>query len=107
MRTHIDRRHPALKHGAFSATAVLPGESRAEFEKLHRDLVAEFSPSGALEDDVVMNIARIVWRKQNLATLRIAGHARAHLNAVEQKFQIRVSRTATFRRRTRIRPSKT
>jgi hypothetical protein len=35
-----------------------------------------------------MNIARFVWRKQNLATLRIAGHVRAHLNAVEQKFQI-------------------
>ena len=87
MRTRNDRRHPALKHGAYSATTVLPGESRAEFEKLHRDLVAEFSPSGALEDDIVMTIARLVWRKQNLATLRIAEHARAHRDAVEQKFQ--------------------
>ena len=50
MRTRNDRKHPALKHGAYSAIAVLPGESRAEFEKLRRDLVAEFTPSGALED---------------------------------------------------------
>ena len=55
----IDRSHPAIKHGAYSAIAVLPGESRAEFEKLHRDLMAEFTPSGALEDDIVMNIARL------------------------------------------------
>jgi hypothetical protein len=93
MRTHIDRRHPALRHGAFSATAVLPGESRAEFEKLHRDLIAEFSPSGALEDDVVMNIAHLVWRKQNLATLRTGERARERRNAIisEKAFRVYVS----------------
>ena len=72
MPIRIDRLHPAVKHGAYSATAVLPGESRAEFEKLHRDLIAEFGPSGVLEDDIVMTIARFVWRKQNLTTLRVA-----------------------------------
>jgi hypothetical protein len=71
-----ERRHPALKHGAYSATAVLPGESRAEFEKLHCDLIAEFAPSGALEDDIVMSLAQFIWRKQNLATLRKAERAR-------------------------------
>ena len=59
MRTRNDRKHPALKHGAYSATAVLPGENRAEFEKLRRDLIAELTPSGALEDDIVMDIARL------------------------------------------------
>jgi hypothetical protein len=68
----IDRLHPAVKHGAYSATAVLPGESPAEFEKLHRGLIDEFAPSGVLEDDIVMTMARLVWRKQNLTTLRIA-----------------------------------
>ena len=73
MNIRVDRIPPALKHGAYSATAVLPGESRAaEFEKLHRGLIAELVPSGVLEDDIVMTIARLVWRKQNLATLRIA-----------------------------------
>ena len=70
---------PALKHGAYSATAVLPGESQAAFEKLHRDLIAELNPSGVLEDDIVADMARLVWRKQNLGTLRIAERAQNRL----------------------------
>src|SRR5262245_20256561 len=77
MSNRIDRLHPAVKHGAYSATAVLPGESRAEFEKLHRGLIDELVPSGVLEDDIVMTIARLVWRKQNFATLRIAERAQS------------------------------
>ena len=72
MHTRVNRIPPALKHGAYSATAVLPGENRAAFEKLHRALIAEFAPSGLLEDDIVADMARLVWRKQNLWTLRIA-----------------------------------
>lgn len=68
----VNRIPPALKHGAYSATSVLPGESRAAFEKLHRDLIAELTPSGAFEEDIVSDITRLVWRKQNLATLRIS-----------------------------------
>ena len=66
----VDRSHPALKHGAYSATTILPGESWAEFEKLHRDLMAELTPSGVLEDDIVTTVAHLVWRKKNLPTLR-------------------------------------
>ena len=75
MRNRVNRNHPALKHGAYSATAVLPGESRAAFEKLHRGLIDELNPSGVLEDDIVADMARLVWRKQNLGTLRIAERA--------------------------------
>jgi hypothetical protein len=66
------KRHPALKHGGYAATTILPGESAAEFEKLHRKLIAELTPNGALEDDIVATMARLLWRKQNLATFRIA-----------------------------------
>ena len=76
------RRHPALKHGAYSATAVLPGESRAEFEKLHRDLIAEYAPSGVSEDNIVTNMARFIWRNQNLLTLRISERARGRRKAI-------------------------
>ena len=82
MPIRTDRLHPAVKHGAYSATTVLPGESRAEFEKLHRGLIAELVPSGVLEDDIVMTIARLVWRKQNLATLRIAERAQSRRAAI-------------------------
>jgi hypothetical protein len=77
MRTRIDRLHPAIKHGAYSATAVLPGESHAEFDKLHRGLIAELAPTGVLEDDIVKTIAHLVWRKQNLGTLRISERAQS------------------------------
>ena len=77
MHTRVNRIHPALKHGAYSATAVLPGENRAAFEKLYRDLIAEFTPSGLLEDDIVADLARLVWRKQNLWTLDIAERAQS------------------------------
>jgi hypothetical protein len=76
MHNRTNRIPPALKHGAYSATAVLPGESQAEFEKQHRNLIAEFSPSGLLEDDISMTMARMLWRKKNLMTLHIAERAR-------------------------------
>jgi hypothetical protein len=80
MRT-ANRIPPALKHGAYSATAVLPGESRAAFEKLHRGLIAEYTPSGVTEDDIVADMARLMWRKQNLGTLRIAEFAQGEWSA--------------------------
>jgi hypothetical protein len=85
MSNRIDRLHPAVKHGAYSATALLPGESPAEFEKLHRSLIAEFGPSGVLEDDIVMTIARLVWRKQNFTTLRIARFAESRHQAIRSE----------------------
>jgi hypothetical protein len=72
----IKKVHPALKHGGYAATALLPGEDPVAFEKLHRDLIAELVPNGALEDDIVATIAHLVWRKQNLSTFRIAELAR-------------------------------
>jgi hypothetical protein len=72
MHTRGNRIPPALKHGAYAATSVLPGESQADLEKLHRNIIAELAPSGVLEDDIVMTIAHLVWRKQNLGVLRIS-----------------------------------
>jgi hypothetical protein len=76
MSIQVKKVHPALKHAGYAATALLPGENPADFEKLHRDLIAELKPDGPLEDDIVATIARLVWRKQNLATFRIAERAR-------------------------------
>jgi hypothetical protein len=84
MHTRVNRIPPALKHGAYSATSVLPGESRAAFEKLHRGLIDELNPSGVLEDDIVADMARLVWRKQNLGTLRIAELAQDRWSETEE-----------------------
>jgi len=72
MLTRFNKVHPALKHAGYSATTLLPGEDSAAFETLHRALIAEFAPIGALEEDIVADIARLTWRKQNLQTFRIA-----------------------------------
>ena len=68
MSSRVNKVHPALKHGCYAATAVLPGENRAAFEKLHRRLIADLTPDGPLEEDAVETIARLLWRKQNLAS---------------------------------------
>ena len=73
MVTRIKKNAPALKHGSYSATALLPGEDPAALKKLHDALIAEFSPVGALEEDIVASIARLVWRKRHLATFRVVG----------------------------------
>lgn len=82
MPTPVNKIHPALKHGGYAATAILPGENRADFEKLHQSLIAELAPVGALEDDIVATITRLVWRKQNLETFRLAEVARQFRDAI-------------------------
>jgi hypothetical protein len=72
MPVQFKKLHPALKHAGYASTSVLPGEDKPAFEKLNRDLIAEFSPNGALENDIVTTMAHLLWRKKNLATFRIA-----------------------------------
>jgi hypothetical protein len=85
MSVKIKKPHPALKHGGYSATGLLPGENRATFEKLRRDLRAELRPDGALEKEVVADIARWLWRKKNLDTFRIAEWARKRYSAIQSE----------------------
>jgi len=66
----VKKLSPALKHGGYSAIGPLPVEDRAAFEKLHRDLQAELRPDGPFEKDIVADIARCMWRKNHLDTLR-------------------------------------
>jgi hypothetical protein len=72
MLTRVQKTHPALKHEGYSATTIPPGEDSAAFEKLQRQLIAEYSPEGMLEHDAITTMARLFWRKQNLGTFRMA-----------------------------------
>ena len=72
---------PALKHGAYSTTAILPGEDATAFDALHQDLIADFAPAGRLEEDVVATIARLAWRKHNFVIFRSAELARQRCEA--------------------------
>jgi hypothetical protein len=83
--SRVKKPHPALKHGAYSATGLLPGEDPVAFENLHLDLIAELSPDGPLEEEIVADIARWIWRKQNLQTFRIAEAARNRHSAIQSE----------------------
>ena len=74
--------HCCPVHGGYAATVLLPGESIDEFEKLRRDLIANFTADGALEGDIVEDLAGRLWRKQNRATFRAAEVARQHYEAI-------------------------
>ena len=52
MERRVKKPWPALKHGAYSATAILPGEDPDEFKKLHDGLITELVPSGVLEEGI-------------------------------------------------------
>jgi hypothetical protein len=60
----------AMKHGGYSNTTLLPNEDAKAFKKLHDDLRDELLPTGPLEEDIVLSIARLLWRKQNMSTYR-------------------------------------
>src|SRR5262249_10937674 len=83
---------PALKHGGYSTTTLLPGEDPAEFEKLHERLIVELAPAGVLEEDSVLTIARLLWRKKNLASFRIAAQARKRCDAIVEETRLNDSR---------------
>jgi hypothetical protein len=74
--------YPALKHGGYSTLGLLPGEDPAAFEELHQDLISEFCPNGPLEEDTVADMARTMWRKNNLKTFRAAETVRKRYSEI-------------------------
>jgi hypothetical protein len=66
----------AWKHGGYSNLGVLPGEDAREFERLHQSLVDEYMPSGPTESDLVMSLAKYMWRKSRLTIYAQAAEAR-------------------------------
>jgi hypothetical protein len=66
-----DRRHNALKHGAFAKELVILGENKDDFDELHQSCVKELKPSGRMEEEVVLAIAKYMWRKRRIERLFI------------------------------------
>ncbi len=54
----------SLKHGLTAKTVVLPGENKADFDRLQQQLIEEHAPAGALETELVAEIAACLWRLQ-------------------------------------------
>jgi hypothetical protein len=62
----------ALKHGLLARDAVIIGEDPAEYEAQIAALEADIQPDGALECELVRQIADAQWRMQRLARLEAA-----------------------------------
>src|SRR5260370_31651511 len=69
-KSQIYNRPGALKHGAFSSSAFFPWEDRAEFEALHLELIDEWDPNGAFEEEAVFTIASCMWKKRRIREKR-------------------------------------
>src|ERR1700751_3475551 len=59
-----DERDYAVNFGAETEFAVLPGENPLEFEILRGQLASEHAPDGPHEEDLVLTIAKCIWRKR-------------------------------------------
>ena len=82
MARRIKKLYPALKHGAYSASRLLPGEDPVACEELRQNLIAYYEPNGPLQEYTVLDIVRTIWRKENLQTFRIAEAARKRHSAI-------------------------
>jgi len=77
LQSRFEKFPHALKHGAFSALSILPGEDEKEFMELHQSIAAELLPDGPIENDAVKTIAVCMWRASHLTIFRRAQWARA------------------------------
>jgi hypothetical protein len=66
------RNQNALVHGLYAKDVLLPWDSREDFEKLHQDLGAEFSPRGRSEEETILDLAFLYWQKRTLWRMRQA-----------------------------------
>ena len=78
------RTSSVLKHGAYGM-GLLQGEDPAAFEKLHKELVADYSPIGVLEEEAIWTMARIVWRRRHMDTFGAAQRAWERYDRIESR----------------------
>jgi hypothetical protein len=84
MSVRIKRALAAIRHGGYS-TNLLPGESAADFEELHRQLISEWKPNGAYEKAEIANLAQALWRRQNLGVFRLAEYAQRRMRQIQDE----------------------
>jgi hypothetical protein len=56
----------ALSHGVYAQDLVLPWESEQDFVDLHKALRDELEPDGPAEEEAVLGVAGLYWKKRRL-----------------------------------------
>lgn len=86
MSNQKQKKPNAYKHGVFSATPIIPGEDPREFAKLHLELMLEWHPDGATEEDAVFSIAKAIWRKHRVQRFLEFQLLRHSLNSAHEAY---------------------
>jgi hypothetical protein len=61
-------RQNAVKHGLTARTTVLLGEDAVAYNDLIEDLMQQYQPLGALQEQLVRHLASCLWRLQRVPT---------------------------------------
>jgi hypothetical protein len=61
-----------ITHGLYAKDVLMPWDDRAEFRALHEELQREFFPSGASEEQCVLDLTLAYWQKQTTWRMRAA-----------------------------------
>jgi hypothetical protein len=69
-------------HADLPYLTVFPGEDRDAFDQLHREVIAEYQPSGPTEEDLALTIAWLVWRKNRLDIFERIGIAQYNIGSI-------------------------
>src|SRR5436305_13509562 len=56
----------ALLHGVYTEDVVAPWENKDEFVHLHQELRSDLEPDGLAEEEAVLGIAVLCWKKRRL-----------------------------------------
>ena len=86
---------PALKHGAYSAMSLLPGEDPVAFRKLYADLIAEYNVTGPSERAIALRLAHVIWREQHLTIYGYAARARERYSEIRTELVPRLQPSPT------------
>lgn len=77
----------ALKHGILSKHTVLPWENRVEYENLLQSLIEEFNPKHATEENLVEELAGVIWKKGRLRYAERAYYQQALNNYINPEIK--------------------
>jgi hypothetical protein len=61
---------------AIAAGSTYPTESKKEFAALHASLVKEWKPKGVVQEEAVLTLAQLIWRRRNLSIFQKAAKLR-------------------------------
>ena len=71
----------AISHGVYASDIVMPWEQREDFDALLQGFRLDFKPCGAIEDDIVVGIAVLSWKRRRINRMEQLAFLQSSLGA--------------------------